>query len=367
MSYNALSTVLNNAGGKALIEEYLDKRFLERRDWDGVLANSMYLDTRAIPQNEGQYVKWTRKGFGRRPQTMDRTTAANEYADPLSGVVLGTEVVQVPMDYIQEWSGVSKVANITSWIDLDGWIREELPLSLKRRMHELVQNAFMVGRYKPGVYDASGNVTTAFDTTPQAALTLDGVSFTFQSAPHYYAGATAFDEIDQSTPTITWADVRRVALKIKLAGGKDVVMWASSSVIDELMHDGNDGEFFAYAIRNSDAAKSALRDNRVTKYAGITIIEDDQPFCEDFGEENVRADTGPIHSCLFSSTSPKAVGYVPLGKKSSWKPEFKVQDITKTGVLKTIGYTIPHQVAVINPAWCAVLKTRVREFTPNNS
>lgn len=366
---NTLASILNDAGNRALVEKYLSTSLLERRDWGGVMANTMYFDDRGIPTESGQYVQFTRLGRFRRPQTMDRSTASNEVADPKSGAKFSTELVTVPVEYIQEYIDISKVSQLTSWVNLERWAKEDLPMALKRRMHELAQNAPIVGRFKPGQWSSVSDVAdTAFDATKEATVSMDGVSFTFKEAPKYYAaGRASFAEMEAGD-RITWADVRRIALKIKLAGGGNVVMFASSSVINDLMHDGADGEFFSYAIRNSDVAKEALRDNKVVKYAGVTIVEDDQPYTEDPGAENVRATDGAIHSVVFTSTAPKAIGYINLGgKKTNFKPSFKVQDISKTGVQITIGYMVPYQVAVLNPNWCAVLKTYVSEYTPNNA
>lgn len=346
-----------------MVERYLSKRFLERRDWEGVLANSRHLDDRGIPAQNGQYVKFTRKDRFRRPEHVN---LSSETSDPASGAEMSTQIVQVPVEFIHEYISISTIAQMTSWIDLEQWADEDLPMALKRRMHELVQNAFIVGRMKPGRYDSSGDLTTPFDAEAEATVTLYGASFTFAHAPTYYAnGRSNFSSLETSD-RITWDDIRKVALKIKLAGGGNVVGYASSSLLNDLMHDGTDGEFFSYAIRNNAVGAAALQQNKVVPYAGVTLIEDDQPFTEEFGHENVRALNGPIHSLLLTSTAPKAVAYINWGnKKTQWKPTFKVQDISKTGKEKTIGYTVPFQAAVINPAWCAVIKAPVSEFTPN--
>ena len=137
---NTLATILNDAGNRALVEKYLSTSLLERRDWGGVMANTMYFDDRGIPTESGQYVQFTRLGRFRRPQTMDRSTASNEVADPASGAKFSTELVTVPVEYIQEYIDISKVSQLTSWVNLERWAKEDLPMALKRRMHELAQN-----------------------------------------------------------------------------------------------------------------------------------------------------------------------------------------------------------------------------------
>lgn len=363
----SLSTILNDAGGRALVEKYLDKKFLERRNWNGVLANSKFLTDRGIPKNEGQYVQFTRLGRFRRPQTMALSTATNEYADPSSGALMSTSVVTVPVEFIQEYIDIPTVSAMTSWIDLERWAEEDMPMALKRRMHELVQNAFVVGRMTPGLWSSTSSVaTTAFDASAEATVSIHGVSFTFKSAPKYYANNKATFADMTSNDKITWNDMRRVSTAIKLAGGMDVTAFISESVKNELMFDGKDGEFFSFAIRNNTVGNKALGSATEVDYSGIHLVVDDQPYTENFGAEGVRATNGPIHSILF--TAKDAVGYINLGnKRASWKPSFHIQDVSKTGVVKTIGYLVPFQAAVLDDTWCAVLKTPVSQWLPNGT
>ena len=160
MASQSLSTILNDAGGRALVEQFLSEKLLERRDWDAVMANSQYLDDRGIPENSGQYIKFTRLNRFRRPQSMDLSTATNEYADPSSGASFGTQVVTVPVEFIQEYIDIPTISAMTSWIDLERWATEDLPMSLKRRMHELCQNAPLVGRMKPGQWSSTSTIAS---------------------------------------------------------------------------------------------------------------------------------------------------------------------------------------------------------------
>lgn len=354
---NNLATVLNDAGGRALVERYLDKRFLERREWETILANTNLLSDRGIPVQDGQFIKLTRLNRFRRPEHVDLT---NETADPASGASMATEVIQVPLEFIHEYIELGKIASMTSWIDLEQWADEDLPMALKRRMHELVQNAFIVGRYQPGKYDSNGVATTAFDTTVEKTVTLYGQSFTFQEAPKFYAnGRASFADL-QPSDRVTWGDIHGAVTRMRLAGATDICMVCSQSVINDLMESDT---FFQAAIRGLD--QNSLRTWKApTMYGGVTIKVDDEPFTENFGAENVRASWGPIHSIIL--TGKNAAAFVNHGnKRTKLKPTFKVQDISKTGKSKTIGYTVPFQAAVLNRAWCAVLKTPVSEYTPN--
>lgn len=367
---NYLNTVLNDAGNRALVEEYLSEKLLDRKPYEHTMANSKFLDTRGIPTESGQYVRFTKKNRLRLPENMDiATTAANEIADPLSGASFGTEIMTVPMEYVHEYIGIGTIAGWTSMLDLDQWADEDLMVSLARKFHRNTQSAFVVGRYKPGQYDADGNVGTAFDTTVQRSFTMHGITFNFKKAPTYFAnGRQAFGQLT-ADDRITWDFLRRVHTKLALAGAPKVngayVAYISESVKNDLIHDGKDGEYFATAIRNfASIGRKSLVDNQIADFAGFHFVIDDEPFTETLGgTENVRVDNGQVHSIIIMGKH--AASYVPLNGKTTMRPKFKVQDLTKTGVLKTIGYLVPFQVAVTDEDWCAVIKTPVTEWLPN--
>ncbi|NIQ74819.1 MAG: hypothetical protein GWN80_04675, partial [Gammaproteobacteria bacterium] len=139
-----LNGILDQAGAAGLVEEYLDTMPIARRDWETPLVNVASQQLRPLPGKAGQYTKYTRKGRFRRPQTMASPGAAG--SDPLSGNTPTVNQVIVPIEYLQDYAGIATVAQDTSWLDLVQWAKEDLPAARLRRMHELVQNAFIVGR-----------------------------------------------------------------------------------------------------------------------------------------------------------------------------------------------------------------------------
>jgi N4-gp56 family major capsid protein len=322
----------------------------------------MYLDDRGIPSQDGQYIQMTRKDRLRRPEHVN---LADETADPASGAKMSTEVIKVPLEFIHEYADIGTIAQMTSWIDLENWADEDLPMALKRRMHELTQNAFVVGRYTPGRYASDGSVSVPFDTTPESTVTLYGNSFTFQKAPTYYVnGRTNFSAID-AADRVTWADLSRIHTRLSNAGAPKLnghyCAFISDAVKNDLMQQ---DQYFEAAIRNFAVGGKSLVNWQIATYRGFHFIVDDQPFTEDFAAENVRASWGPIHSVIITGKS--SASYVNWGnKRTKMKPKFKVQDVSKTGKATTIGYTVPFQVAVTNRAWCAVLKTPVSESAVN--
>lgn len=366
MANNNLTTILDGSSNRLLVEKYLSKRLLERRDWGTPLANGHFGDTRGIPRNAGQYIEWTRKGRVRRPQKM--SSPGSTGSDPSSGATLAGEKVQAPVEYIQDYLAIATVANQTSWVDLDRWAREDLPYALRRRAHELVQNTMLVGRMSPFSYSAAGAPSSDVDSSAEATVTLYNVSFTFQSGVNAFAnGKGSFNELEP-TDKITWNDLDEAQVALDLAGAYRIngsfVCVLSISMAMDLM---NDDKYFAAAI-NAPQGKGLFRgleQFRIVNWRGWHFIIDGQPFTMNAQAENIRADWGPIHAAFCFGAH--AYGLVPLGGQRGLNPRLKMQDITKTGYEFSLGYLYPFQTAVLNPNWCRTIAGYVSVSTPNNS
>jgi len=358
---NTLATVLNDAGGAALVEKWLEKSFLERVNYDTLLANSEDAQKFKLPDKSGQYVQCTRKNRFRQPENVD---LSSETSDPASGASMGTEIVKFPIEAIHEYISASTLAMWTSWIDLEEWAKEDLPMALMRRMHKLTQNAFKVGRYQPGKYAANGTVSTAFDTTAEATVTLYGISFTFGAAPACFVnGKTTFAGL---APTDRFSMKDFINLKVKMANAGTpkingrYVACISEAIQADLMED---DKYFRAAVQAFGG--KGLADGKLMDYAGLAWKIDDEPFTENFLAGGVRATTGKIHTANVYGKG--AFGYLQLGSKSRVKPTFKVQDISKTGKETTIGYTVPFQVAIANPDFCGTITGPVSNWEANNA
>lgn len=359
---NDLNGILDDAGDRALVEKYLEKKFLERQEYGTSLANSSDAMELTIPSKSAIYVEATRKGRFRMPE---HVSASALTSDPASGASMSVEKVKFPMEFIHEYVPVSTITEMVSWIDLEAWANEDLPEALQRRMHQLTQNAFKVGRFQPGKWASDGTADTAFDTTVQrTSVSMYGLTWTFVKAPSYFAnGAQQFADLKTDT-RITWADFERVHNGMALAGTPKIngrfVAHISESIKSDLMED---DKYFRAAV---EAFKGdGLKDNTILEYRGWRFKIDDEPFTEDFAAPNVRASNGRIHTAICYGRG--AFAYTRLGGKSSLRPTFKIQDISKTGKEKTIGYTIPFQVGIVDAARCATITGPVTNWLPNNS
>lgn len=359
---NDLNTILDDSSNRALVEKYLETKLLERKDYETVLANNEYAQEFRLPEGSGQYVEATRKGRFRRPQNLDN---ASPQSDPASGASMAVEKVKFPVEFIQEYLPVGTVAAITSWMDLEAWANEDLPVALKRRMHELTQNSFVVGRFRPGKWAADGTESVAFDAAAEATVTIYGVSFTFKSAPKYYAGLKPAFGVMNENDRASFADLDVIRVRLARAGAPKVNGVYPCFVSDAMAMDlAKDDKYFA-AIVSAFKGEGLKTGTLAENYKGFKFIIDDEPYSENWGAENVRASAGAVHTAIICGKGAHA--YLNLGGRRTPRPKFKVQDLSKTGVEKTIGYLVPFQSAIVNDDWCAVYKAPVSVTEANNA
>lgn len=355
---NTLATILDDAGARAEVQTWLIDAWMERQEYDCGLADCKYADELKLPENGGQSVEASRKGQPRRPQNLSNS---NPTSDPASGAGMSESKVKVPIEYIQEYTGIGTTARITSRHDLEEWAKEDLPEAIKRRRHELTQNAIKVGRMTPGVWASDGSASTAFDASAEATVSLDGVSFTFQEGHHSFAGGKAFRDLTPGD-RVTLADFECERARLKLKGAPTIngryIAYISESMKRDLMLDPR----YERAVLAWNG--KGIADNQIADFLGWHWMEDDMPFTEAFGAPNVRATNGPIHSAFCFGAHSFA--YMKLGGRSPFKPTIKIQDISLTGVLKTLGYLVPNQVAVTNEDWCGTIAAPVSFYDPDN-
>jgi hypothetical protein len=326
------------------------------------LANNQFGREFRINKNAGQFVEATRKNHFRMPQKVD---LSNPTADPASGAGMGVQKVKLPLEFIHEWTGIGTIAGITSMRDLEEWAEEDMPIALMRRRHQLVQNAFKVGRFRPGKYAADGTAAVAFDTTVEATMSAYGLNFTFLAAPARFVNDKENFAALEENDRFTWRDFEAAHVALSNSGAPKIqgcyIAHISDAIKSDLMQSDKYFQAAVHAYKNEGA--EGLKYNRIVKHRGWLFVEDDEPFTEDWSTANVRAVHGPIHTAICHGAN--AYGFLRLGGDSPAKPKMKMQDTTKTGVEKTLGYLVPNQAAIINQAWCRTITGPVTHYEQN--
>ena len=364
-----LLNILNQDDLARMVEKYMRKQLLERPQREGILAKSAYGMSLGIPTRSGQYMRLTQTKGLRRPQKMLSPGGAG--SDPLSPAKTGINDLDVPLEWMHEYVEIAAVTGETSWLDFKNILKGGMSESLHLRVHELVQNAMFVGRYKPGQYAADGSVSEAFDTTVEKTVTLYGNSFTFKEAPKYYAGMADTHLIMTDAGTkASFGDLFAIATKLKISGAPRIngkyVCALSQSMMDDMLTDPDlDPRIAAAITASSTKARKGFEEGWLGEWGQLMFVEDDTPFTEEAGAENVRAEWGSVHGAMVFGAG--AWGTLKLGSKGGASmPTPKIQDVTKTGHSVSMGYLVPGQAAVVNPNWCACYKAVVSSALPNN-
>lgn len=348
MASNTLDTILLTDGAtRALVDRFLVKRLLKQREFNTPLANGNWALAQNIPTRSGDFARFHRVVHFRRPEK-----ALTDAVDPLSGETLTLERVEAPMEFIHEFVSLGQQARQMSWLDLSNTVMNQLRITQRREINFLLQDMFKVGRYQPFQRDAAGAFTVNPRTTVQATVTLRGNSFTFESAPTYYANRRgAFSDLttnDRHTMDV----YRQVHTRLLNSGavlidGKLIAV-ISDAVKNDLM---DDDKFFATAIRDG-SMRTKLSKNSLADYGGYHWVMEDEAFTEELGgTKDLFVSGGNVHTSHVFGMD--AYGWIRLGGKNSVRPSFKIQDISKTGNELTIGYTVPFQGVILNNEWCA--------------
>ncbi len=355
MSASYLSTVTGtpgNTAGLTLVEQYLDKSYLSSQEFETPLAQTKYLSQRNIPKMAGQYIKLTRRSPTRLPEV------AKESTDPLSYADQKYEQINIPIEWVNDHYAISKMAQDTSWIDLAKDAKEEIFVAMRRYLNRTVQAAMLGGRYKPGYRNSSGVTVDGDSTYPspwyeeESTVTLYGGSYTFLKFPQIYANGVETFAALTGVQKPNFSDLRKIRVRLMNRGakkfnGKFVAVVSDAVIADLEVED----ELFQAAIRNQ-AQSNKLFAGEIVDYAGFHFVREDEPWTMKIGDGGVKKaanDDGEVHVCQIFGMD--AAAFLKLGGEKAVKPSFKVQNISTTGKVTTIGFCVPHQVAVTNENW----------------
>lgn len=353
-------TAADPSTGLTLLRDYLVEKYLQSPEYGTVLANSKYGSEKNLPRMSGQSALFTIREPTRIPER------GKEGQDPESGFKLSYRQVEVPIEWIKEYTDYSIEARETSWIDLARDIDIEMRVALRRAMHYDIQHAFWVGRYLPGRRNANGVTDGSanyphFYTTPEPTVSLYGKTFTFPRAPRYFAaGRSSFAQL-QPNDFATMSLFQHVRTRIlnsrapRINGG--LVCVISEAVKEDLLRD---SEFREAVIRNQGASDKMF-EGELVSFDGIHWVIDDEPMTLKLGTSgDARAGEfeGEVHVCQMFGMD--AFGYLRLGGKNAAAPNISVKDLSKTGSVITVGYTVPWQCMILRPEWCAAIAVVVR-------
>ena len=360
---NSYSTVVGTpsdpTGGLTLVERYLEKAYLAEREFQTPLANSAYGSKYNLPKMAGQYVKFTRRQKLRQPEVAKDTT------DPLSYAALAYTQINVPVEFINDHTGITTQTQMTSWIDLAKDFKDLAFESLQRYLNRAVQAAFVMGRAQPGYRNSSGATVGINDGTypnfwayPEATVTLYGTSFTFQTPTRAYANGKGSFGGMTANDYLTMEDFRKLRVNLSARGAQKIdgkyVAVISEAVQADLERD---KEYFD-VVKRQQGDKNTMFKGQVADYAGFRFVVDDEPWILAVGTDNVLDLTGQLHVCQVFGQD--AFGYLRLGGENAGRPSFKVQDISTTGKVLTLGYMVPFQSMILNTNWCYTLVGAVR-------
>lgn len=362
---NIHGTANDPVSGLTAIRDYLVEKYLTQAEYGTVLANSKYGSDKNLPRMSGQSALFTIREPSRLPER------GTEGKDPESGMKLSYRQIEVPIEWIKEWTEYSLESRETTWLKLADDIDKEMREALKRAMHYDVQHAFWVGRYKPGKRNSSGVTDGSanyphFFTTPETTVSMYGKTFNFKKAPRYFgAGRTSFAQLqpdDFATMSLFQAVRTRImnARTPRLNGG--VVCVISEAVKQDLMRDPD----FREAVIRNPRASNAMFEGELVSFDNITWVVDDEPMTLKLGssgEERAGEFEGEVHVCQMFGQD--AFGYLRLGGKNAGTPNISVKDLSKTGSVITIGYTVPWQTMILRPEWCAAIAVPVRDPEAN--
>lgn len=358
-------TASDASSGLTAVRDYLVEKYLREEEYKTIMANSQYASKKNLPRRKGQYMTFTIRNRMRLPEN------GAELADPNSPASLSYSQLQVPIEFIKEYTDISLESRETSWLDLTNDINDEMKLALSRRLHYDCQHAFWTGRYKPGKRNSSGVTDGTSDyphffTEEESTVTLYGQSFTFKKAPKYFGGGVdSFGELngdEYATMRQFTAIKNRImnARAPKINGGLVAVI--SESVKHDLMLDKD----FREVVLSFEQKGKPILDGQIATYDGIHWVVDDEPMTLELGGDGIaRASEfgGNVHVCQMFGMD--AFGYVRLGGQDAAKPTISVKDLSKTGSILSIGYTVPCQAMILRPEWCAAVALPVRNPEAN--
>jgi N4-gp56 family major capsid protein len=315
------------------VQRWLDKKFMEmpERAYESPLANGMLGIKASIPMNRGQTV------FFRKFAKFTVPTLYTIGAEPSSSQTISSSTVEVAIKEFADYVELGNLLADTDYIDLLRKCKDALIEALQRGIHRNVNNALVNAISDSTIFSGTGTYSSAALTT------------------RYTQGKSAFGELTADS-YFTMQDFVNCRSRLRNDGVPKPYPGLYAAVVDDAVAQQliwDDADFGDMVKRHEDKVGKAFAKGELFDYAGMRWTVQDDPYrCalpEAGGALATRSDTGSVH--VAHVLGKGAYGYVQLGGKNPLKPSFKVQDITATGCMTTVGYRCPFRACVVDAAF----------------
>ncbi len=337
-----LTTELATVSGN--IQKYFTDKWmdLEQGGYDTPLANSELLETATIPKNKGQYAEFRRfDEFSIEAQSATDATPKTytETDEPTSALNLTATIFQVPFQMFADYVQIGNIADCTDPTGLVKKAYENFRTLVRRKVHMFV-NSRCVKQITDNLREDGSTLAT---TLPDPFKNI-------------FAGGVEIYEDMKADNYITMDDIRRGVSILRSTPGFIPIMddmvacILPQALIDQLKVDKEFREVVRY---HSSMVNKVMVKGHIADWEGVRFIREDDPYrCKLDSEGGTlagRTTTGRLYAAHLLGKG--AMGYVDLGDpkvRRKLNPNFKVQDISVTGVGPTIGYRMAIQACVLN-------------------
>ena len=331
------NTVSNVDGS---VQEYWQTRWmaLPQREFDTPLANSALGMTATLPKHVGPIAEF-RKFDNFDPETEsgnDSPKMHSETSEPSAGKKHTASRIRVPLAHFRDYVSLGPLVQDVDPVDLVKRSFDEFRTMIRRQVHRKVNDVFVRGTIDTNSFVAdTTKIPGAFRST-------------FAGGAQSYGELTDTHFHDMETWKLTRSRMEADGVPKPFPDLYAAII--SDSIKNQLMDDDKDFRDIIKRMTN-DSNKKVFVNATMIDYNGFRwIIQDDEYRCNlpnvTGAALTTRVNAGRVH--VGHALGRMAFGYVDLAGKKRLNPNFKVQDISKTGVETTIGYSIPFQCANID-------------------
>lgn len=319
-----------------LLQQYFERRALKERMFNnGLLKDAKRSEIPKFFDKHANFHKWAKFAL---PEDVSETGEPS---------LIAASVTEVTASLIEYASAIS-IPNFAEAQFLDSLMKEAYP-----KFAEQAERG------------ANARLRAAIAAGSEATIGV-GSGASFSALPVIYAnGKNSFANLEAGD-RISNKDIQNAVSRLeqlgapKFPGGYYKCLlnpWAKQDLM------ANDADF-RNLIRVG--ALDILKKNEMGMWAGAMIGQEDEPFRETLGgTENTYVRTGGVNSVYVYG--PECFGVTQLMGKTGVRPRYKVQDITVTGSVTTIGYRIPFAAIVLDPTFGVVIKSVQSDNTVPNA